>query len=100
MKINKDNSLLNGNFDTDIRIECARYGGGFNAIGIVWDCCGLDCDDVHSMFSNLTSGDNDYFDARDFLEAQDAIVFMENKPISYIMANMDRELAEMLYGNK
>ena len=100
MKISEENSLLNGNFHTDIRIHSARYGGGFNAIGIVWDCCGLDEGVVHSQFSNLVSGDNDYFEARDYLESKKDLVFMQNKSLPYIIENIDKQLSEMIYGEK
>lgn len=98
MKINKEGTaILNGSFDIDIRIQTARYGGGFNAIGIVWDCCGLDDEYVHKIFNQLSYGDNDYFESRDWLESQDTIVFMQNVSLDYISENMDKMLYEMLH---
>jgi len=56
----------------EIRVMAGRYGGGWLAAGcavIEWD--------FDEEWSDLVSGDNDYFDARHFFENKEHAVLIE-----------------------
>ena len=55
----------------DIRVKPGRYGGGWIAVG------GIIEEDWDERWSDLTCGDDDYFEARDYFEGNENFVFHE-----------------------
>ena len=57
----------------EIRVMAGRYGGGWLAAGSAWKEWDFD-----EQWSDLVGGDNDYFNARDFFNAEEGVELIEH----------------------